>query len=1277
MAINDDIYDRIVDHMTDVRLYEESVQVQNRRIFSRHRSNLRDLLRGDLRANLEREMRRFSRELQVHQETAMREFSTSQLDFHTSNLNKSVGSFFNVQRPRSREILAQITGNAIRGDNTIAGNIQNISAGELVRIQNKVNLGLSRGRSRNDIISDVLSTTKLSEHQARTLTRTAITSTQSTALINVVERNKDIISGYMFTAILDGKTSAICSYHNGKVYDVDDARFRPPLHWNCRSTLIPVVKSKDQLLETDSARIKRRNLKETADNQLSGRTPPQESFGEWLRRQSMAIQTRILGSEEKANLFRLGTLKYDDFVSKTGELLSIAALRRRAAEVTAPYFGKVNVTDRDTVIRASRPSFLINNPSRRDELLSMFISDSLDFNKTLSLTDYRGTSLVGKQASRRRYGNTFDERNHSEDPFTGEITNTNIYAPDFNLLQERIDFMRASKTLTRDQKDFIEDFANRLEDRVSVNQQTVIVENLRVVFERYMRDKTPWDDVASVLRAENRFAVQNTSRLLDTRSRQRSEVFARYITGEGGRPQAQVFGTYYDFDDLSSRLLRDQRILDSWEQKEGRRLARRIFLSGRSPMRTYFARFLDRYPTKKKIVSRLNKEFPVFSKAYNLYKKLNKREPSDAWITKQMAKIRETYRFILDFEFLNIRKKPSSKVFNEKSIKSLSGIMKLIAEGNSTDYDTLAINIGKKLHRDLGQLTPFTSSSLRDYHAEGSRILEYLRDNNIIKIQFRGVTRRGVIDVDTGRASGGWGDTISREVIVVDKQVRELQETARRLFISRRIGNVNERDRLYVKAGHKTYFDARGKNTGIPIISQSKFADFDANQIDRDFANMLNHVMNVQYRVDDEFVDFMDYLLRFRDPRGNSKYYDSINEFRQEIISRGEGGYGLVSTAKYHRQRGQPFRTNAYIDSRGRVYHRGYLTPTGGEVARPFLNSNRAYSLSPEALDELQIQMGALIGPGTEALTQAGRRAIFQRNREKIIELGEIMLSTTQRDRRIREFLEHPLIKGLEGKEVPKMARMALEYARINRHVDGDFSSGYNRTFFGEDHTPQNVLEVQRRVEEFRPQVVYHEFWEEPETIAWARKNGFELRPGDLSYAQKERLIERYGGQTEQFHRDREAFMLRQYNNADPNVRNAFVVGNDHAFDRGSVIAQNPNIRRISANGQTYPSRNDKLSTYQTRLMIENDASSSGAQIIGLSTRDRSISEASNVLATDRKNRLYDLVAMYTVNDPEFINIRALRDANLTWEDLAKAAKAQNMVHFYGSFPKTCRSKTS
>ena len=1127
MDINLKIYDRIVDHMTDVRLYEEGIQLQNRRILGRHRKKLRDILSQRITDDVTSEVNRFGREMLTHQVNSLKEFSTSQIDFYTDNLNKDLRKFYKVNRPKAKELLAEITGSNIKGVKTVTENVRNISAGELVRIQTKVKGGLARGASQKEIIEDVLKTTKLTEHQAKTLTRTSITSTQTAALKKVTEANSHVVKGYVFTAVLDSRTSPICTYHNGKVYDVDDKRFTPPLHWNCRSSLIPVLKSKEELKAENTNRLSKTNLNSVKEESLSGISPKIETYGAWLKRQKFDIQSKLLGGMEQANLFREGKLKADQFVTPKGIALSIQALRNRASNLTAIYAPKQTLRERDVSIQAKRPALMIKSADEKSKIRQLFLLDSDDYSKTMSLTDYKGTSLAGKTASRRRAGNEFDERNFSADPLTGEIKNNNIYDPDFNLYQERIDFMRNSKLLSKDEKDFIESVAAGLDDKISVNQQTVVIENMRVVFERYARDKKPWNDVAAVLRAENRFAVQNVSRLLDTRSRRRSEMFISYLSSD--TPKVQIMGKYYDLAKIQATQLSDQRFIDNWRATQGVKLARKAYFKGRTPMRLFFARYTSNAINRKNIIKNFRKKNPNLDKLLKGYENLDK--VSDSLITRILSQNREAYRRIVDLEFLYAKQKPKSAFIEQRALEAITKAMKLVASGQSTDYDSLAINIGKMFSKDFEEVFPFITSSLSDYHKQGSNLLDFMKDQGLIRIGFRGKTRRGVLDVDTGRASGGWGDTISREVLVIDKDLLKLQEAERRVTISRRLGVTSDRDRLYVKAGKKTYVDARGNDTGLPLISRDKFADYDANQIDREMASMLNHVMDVEYSVDNDFFTFMDNLVRFRDPRGRSQYFDSINEFRHEILKRGEQGYGLMATAKYHVQRNKNFKTIAFIDSRGRVYHRGYLTPTGGEVVRPFLNSGKAIAITEDALDELQIQIGALIGPGTEALTQSGRRAIFNRNKQKIIDLGNTILSKTQRDRRIREFLEDPLIRGLEGPEVAKMARLALEYARIDNHL----------------------------------------------------KSG---RP---------------------------------------------------------------------------------LASYSTRLMIENDASSSGAQIIGLSTGDRAVSLASNVLATRQKNRLYDLVAMDTVNDSEFLKIPALRDANLTWEDLAKAAKSQNMVSFYGA----------
>ena len=104
--------------------------------------------------------------------------------------------------------------------------------------------------------------------------------------------------------------------------------------------------------------------------------------------------------------------------------------------------------------------------------------------------------------------------------------------------------------------------------------------------------------------------------------------------------------------------------------------------------------------------------------------------------------------------------------------------------------------------------------------------------------------------------------------------------------------------------------------------------------------------------------------------------------------------------------------------------------------------------------------------------------------------------------------------------------------------------------------------------------------------------------------------------------------------------------------------------------GGNYNLRNlSKLDDYKTALALEQDASSSGAQIIALTTRNKQLAELSNVIPTTQKRRLYDEIASRTFDDEEFRQLNAR--LGLSEKDLRKAAKAQNMVSFYGAGERT------
>ena len=146
-------------------------------------------------------------------------------------------------------------------------------------------------------------------------------------------------------------------------------------------------------------------------------------------------------------MFREGQLLFEKFTDIKGRASSIQALRRKATEATTLFKPKQKMREVDQTLLVKSPNAILRNPKHESDLRNLYLLDADDYNKTLALTDYKGTSLVGKQASRRRVGNQFDERNFSADPLTGEVKNNLVYDPDTGLFQERLDFMRGSKPL--------------------------------------------------------------------------------------------------------------------------------------------------------------------------------------------------------------------------------------------------------------------------------------------------------------------------------------------------------------------------------------------------------------------------------------------------------------------------------------------------------------------------------------------------------------------------------------------------------------------------------------------------------------------------------------------------------------------------------------------------------------------------------------------------------------------------------------------------------------
>lgn len=124
----------------------------------------------------------------------------------------------------------------------------------------------------------------------------------------------------VFVATLDNRTTLLCASLDGKRYKITDMKKPvPPLHWRCRSRLLPAkaVENNDtrEALNAGAAEgeYKKENIKYT-------------QYDDWLRKQPLWYQEETLGVE-RAQIFREGKLSLAQFVDLSGRPLTLAELR--------------------------------------------------------------------------------------------------------------------------------------------------------------------------------------------------------------------------------------------------------------------------------------------------------------------------------------------------------------------------------------------------------------------------------------------------------------------------------------------------------------------------------------------------------------------------------------------------------------------------------------------------------------------------------------------------------------------------------------------------------------------------------------------------------------------------------------------------------------------------------------------------------------------------------------------------------------------------------------
>ena len=204
-----------------------------------------------------------------------------------------------------------------------------LNADQKKRLERELKIGVSLGETTPMLAQRIAQALEKNKRDA-----TAIALTGAGAIVSEIrqaffEANDDVIKCYKYQAVLDTRTSELCRAYDGLTWDKDykpighNFPFRKPrvnTHFNCRSTIIPVTKSWDELgiegMDEASGRTR---------SSMNGYVPQDMTFNDWLKTQSRETIEKTLG-KGRAELFMQGKITMRDLITQQGRALDLSEL---------------------------------------------------------------------------------------------------------------------------------------------------------------------------------------------------------------------------------------------------------------------------------------------------------------------------------------------------------------------------------------------------------------------------------------------------------------------------------------------------------------------------------------------------------------------------------------------------------------------------------------------------------------------------------------------------------------------------------------------------------------------------------------------------------------------------------------------------------------------------------------------------------------------------------------------------------------------------------------
>lgn len=196
--------------------------------------------------------------------------------------------------------------------------------------QSQIRLGVLNGSTNNEIVKGLKPILdNFTKNNVTTLVKTSLNTFTNDVRFGIYKENESVFKGYQHQSVIDNRTSLICSVRDNLAWDLDlkpighNLPFKKPsLHYNCRSIILPILKSfKEMGIDLEEVSGLTRS---SIDGELARST----SFSDWFDKKPKAFQEEYLGTG-RYELYKQGKITLSDLVSQNGRVLTLKELKEK------------------------------------------------------------------------------------------------------------------------------------------------------------------------------------------------------------------------------------------------------------------------------------------------------------------------------------------------------------------------------------------------------------------------------------------------------------------------------------------------------------------------------------------------------------------------------------------------------------------------------------------------------------------------------------------------------------------------------------------------------------------------------------------------------------------------------------------------------------------------------------------------------------------------------------------------------------------------------------